>query len=135
MEAKGVLEAARAVRPYLPELVGPDAGRADRRIADLLAAAGLGEDVAAELWSVLTGTEAIAAFVVEVLDDAPYYRPPEWQPSNPRGGGLEHLPGPAGPVQHAGKYACPQGDYVWYRAAVGTPVPQCPTHGSILVRR
>lgn len=135
MDTEEVLEAARVVRPYLPALVGSNADRTDRRIAELLAAAGRGEEVTTELWSALTGTPAITAFVVEVLGDAPHFRPPEWQPRHPRGEGLELLPGAAGPVAHAGKYVCPRGDYVWYRAGIGTAVPPCPTHGPVLVRR
>jgi hypothetical protein len=37
-------------------------------------------------------------------------------------------------VLHAGKYGCRHDDYVWYRPAVGVPVPPCPTHGSGLIR-
>jgi hypothetical protein len=41
--------------------------------------------------------------------------------------------GDPGPVW-ADRYACPTGDYVWYRPDVGTLVPDCPTHHIPLTR-
>jgi len=41
-------------------------------------------------------------------------------------------PGQPGPSA-APKYECPHGDYTWYQRSVGTPVPNCPTHGVALV--
>ncbi len=32
------------------------------------------------------------------------------------------------PVSKLLKYACPKGDYVWYKRQVGEPIPNCPTH-------
>lgn len=31
------------------------------------------------------------------------------------------------------KYVCPYGDYTWYRQSIGTPIPDCPTHGIPLI--
>lgn len=129
---RGVLEAARAIRPYLPDLVGPASDRVDREIAILLAAEGRGEDIANQMRALLDADEVTADFVAEVLDDAPHYRPPDRQPDTLRG--VQRLPGDVGPVLHAGRFACPHGDYVWYRPAVSVSTPPCPTHGAGLVR-
>jgi len=131
---EGVLEAARSVRPYLEGLVGePSAEDLDTQIAGLLARANQGEDVTAVIRDVLSGNEATAAFLDEVLADTPEFRPPDMQPgflySNRRGStsaGHGALPGDVGPILHTGKYACPEcKDYVWYRPSVGTPVRLC----------
>jgi hypothetical protein len=129
---EGVLEAARVIRPYLKTLVGPAADDLDGQIAELLAAAGRGEEVAAVLGSLMARDEATAAFLDEVLADAPLYRPPEVQPDYLRSAAPP--PGDVGTVLHAGKYACPGGDYVWYRPAISVPIPECPTHGPGLSR-
>jgi hypothetical protein len=134
---KGVFEAARVIRPYLKDLVGPAAEQLDNRIADLLGAADRGQDVTAELHLLLDGDEATSSFLGAVLADAPHYRPPTMQEDQLRRDGVYNynpLAGDVGPVLHAGKYSCPQGDYVWYRAAVGAAIPPCPTHGPGLIR-
>jgi hypothetical protein len=121
-------EAARAIRPYLGELVGDAAARFDSEIADLLEAAGSGHDVMTRLWSLLTSTAATESWTAEVLSD-PLHRPPPLQSAVRRG--YEPLPGVGAPVP-ASKYTCPHGDYIWYRPATGMPVPRCPTHDSVL---
>ena len=65
----GVLEAARAIRPYLSDLVGPaKAGALDRRIADHLAGPAVS---VAELRSLLEEQEDTAWFLSRVLSDRP----------------------------------------------------------------
>ncbi|MDN3024996.1 hypothetical protein [Streptomyces sp. S.PB5] len=134
MEVEGLLEAARCIRPYLSDLIGPQADSLDEDLATLLAAAHDGQDVAEPLRSLLSDYTATEAFLTQVLEDAPRYRPPQlhWAASR---GGPQPLAGDIGPILYAGSYACPQGDYVWYRPEVGEPVPPCPTHGIALVRR
>jgi hypothetical protein len=125
----GVLEAARAIRPYLSDLVGPaKAGALDRRIADHLAGPAVS---VAELRSLLEEQEDTAWFLSRVLSDRPRYRPPYHQPAATRG-----IVSPAGDpaLIEADRYSCPRGDYVWYRPEVGSPVPDCPTHGLSLTR-
>lgn len=126
----GVLEAARAVRPYLSALAGPAAGDLDRQISEGLATAACGQDATDLLRSIMGGHPATAAFLEEVLADAPLYRPPDLQPSFLRS--AQPPPGDVGLILHAGKYVCPDGDYVWYRPAVSVSVPPCPSHGSVL---
>jgi hypothetical protein len=138
MDEEGALEAARAIRPYLPRLVGPAADTLDRRIAELLNAART-EQVVAAVCSLLNDNETTRDFLAEILSDAPHYRPPSLQPGNlagrsSGGSGYKPLAGDFGSVLHVGKYVCPQGDYVWYRPAVGAPIPVCPTHRFGLAR-
>jgi hypothetical protein len=126
-----VVQAARQIRPYLTELVGPQAAPAlDTRIASLLEAARGGEDAAGSLRSLLQGDEATSEFLAEVLDDEPEYRPAKWQPHTVRRG-IADLGGDLLPM-HAGKYSCPRSDYTWYRPDVGVAVPECPTHHIVL---
>ena len=125
---EGLLEAARTIRPYLAELVGAEAPRFDVEIAGLLDVAQSGQDVTSSLRSLLGSNETTAEWVAEVLED-PLGRPPDFQPLGTRG--YTPLLGPGGPV-HAGKYACPGGDYVWYRPSAGVPVPRCPTPSHML---
>jgi hypothetical protein len=122
---EALLEAARAIRPYLDELVGGEAKRFDEEIAALLDAASTGEDVTGSLRSLLGSHEATDDWVAEVVED-PLHRPPDYQPVGTRG--FDLLPGLVGPVA-AGKYACPHGDFIWYRPSVGVRVPPCPSHG------
>jgi hypothetical protein len=121
------MRAACAIRPYLAELVGPAALRFDAEIAEILNARG--KDIIASLLELLNGDEATAGFLEEVLMDAPHYRPPQVQPDSLRA--YTDLPGDVGAVLHSGEYVCPYGDYVWYRPAVGVPIPECPTHGRL----
>ena len=129
---EGVLEAARAIRWYLPELVGPAAEEVDRQLAEALAATAGGEDAKRRVRVVLDGHEGTRAFLSAVLDDAPEYRPPQVRSGSSRGAGYSPLPGPPGPID-ADKFCCPCGDYVWYRQEVGVPVPACKTHHRALV--
>jgi hypothetical protein len=130
----GVVEAGRAIRPYLVELVGPAAGDFDERIAHLLNSGGPSNELATALRDLLNGHEATSAFLEAVLFDAPQYRPPAVQSDYVRSRGYQGPPGEVGVVLHAGKYVCPYGDFVWYRPSVGTDIEECPTHGPGLVR-
>ena len=124
---EGVIEAARAIRPYLNDLVGPaDAALVDRRIVSEFAAGvgqvGAGTANCGQCWrntrtphgswggyscgtSRTTGRRTI---------------------SRSAGAACARPSGDPGSVE-AARYICPHGDYVWYRPDVGTPVPACPT--------
>jgi hypothetical protein len=128
----GVLEAARAIRPYLSDLLGPAKAVAiDRQIADALTVGSAGTTAADQVRMILERDGDTTWFLQRVLDDKPLYRPPYYQPVITRG-----ITAPAGDPGFvaADRYACPQGDYVWYRPDVGTSVPQCPDHDILLVR-
>jgi hypothetical protein len=129
----GVLEAARAVRPYLAELVGPAAADLDVDIAALLNADLARGDALDNLYELLNADLATSAFLRAVLRDAPDYRPPAVQPSTLRG--YQPLPGNADVVMHLGKYVCGRGDWTWYRLSSSAEVPPCPTHGAGLIKR
>jgi hypothetical protein len=124
-----ILDVARTIRPYLPELVGAEADSYDRELADLLAEARGGRDVGDQLVAVLTRSAAAHAWAARVLE-SDRHLPPELQQIRERG--YQPLPGPGEPVD-AERYECPEGDYVWYRISVSAPVPICPTHKSPLV--
>jgi hypothetical protein len=129
--SQGAVEAARAIRPFLRELLPPtEADELDGQIATLLNA-----DMASEVGirRVLESREATSDFLAEVLEDAPLFRPPKFQERILRDAIFNPLPGDAMPV-HAGKYGCPKHDYVWYRPSSGTEIPRCPTHGLELTR-
>ena len=135
-EDEGVLEAARAIRPYLTRLVdNPAAARLDRAIADDFASAADRSATARRLRALLDSHEDTAWFLTEVLKDAPHYRPPYQQPRylQRQTGGIAAPIGDPGPID-AARYTCPHGDYVWYRPEVGTPIPDCPTHHVALTR-
>jgi hypothetical protein len=124
-----VLEAGRAIRWYLPSLVGEEAPQLDREIADLLNAARRGEDVADQVVDLLAARTATHVWAAQLLGD-PGLRPPEVRGLQDRG--FQGLAGEPGIVD-AMKYICPEGDYVWYRLSVGDPVEECPTHGRIMI--
>ncbi|SNQ50509.1 conserved hypothetical protein [Frankia canadensis] len=132
---RGVLEAARAIRPYLTDwFTKKDAAALDQQIATVLAAAEPADPapVAGELRALLHRHPLTGRFLRDVLADAPRYRPPDQQPRyqrTPRPGTL----GDPGPVA-ADRYVCPHGDYTWYRPDLSTPIPSCPTHQAALTR-
>jgi hypothetical protein len=128
----GVLEAARAIRPYLGDLIGPAQASA---IDDLIARefnspASLAE-TAGRLRVLLEEHEDTAWFLTRVLADPSLHRPPYVQQVRYRG-----IISPAGDpyLVAADRFACPRGDYAWYRPEIGTPIPVCPTHHLTLIR-
>ena len=134
-EDEGVLEAARAIRPYLTDLVdSPDAAaELDRQLADELGQVSDPPTSARRLRILLEQHEDTAWFLDKVLADAPDYRPPYHQPGY-HTRGIASPPGDAMPIA-AAQYNCPVcGNYVWYRPDVGTPVPRCQTDDVLLTR-
>jgi len=133
MDDEGVLEAARLLRPYLPQLMTPTAAeKLDRQVASLLDDAAGGQNVTARLWELLGENRFTRTFLRKVLADAPAYRPPDVKRRDRRRGPGE-LPGERTPVQ-ADKFVCPNGHYTWYRQAVEEAMPRCPSDGLELVR-
>jgi hypothetical protein len=133
---EGVLEAARAIRPYLTDLVdSPDAAAdLDQQLADELGQVSDSSASARRLRLLLEQQEDTAWFLGRVLADAPDHRPPYLQPGYLTRGGIASLLGDAMPIA-AVRYNCPAcGNYVWYRPDQGTPVPHCPTDDTLLTR-
>lgn len=121
---EGVREAGRCVRPYLVELLGSTkAAEVDEELARLLNDGDIGEGTEAKLRNVLDAHEATRVFLEEVLEDAPACRPPGVSGETR----YSALPGDAAPVGSE-KFVCPEGDYVWYLAEVGSKIQLCPTH-------
>ena len=130
---EGVLEAARAIRPYLDRLVesADAAAELDRQLAGELAQVSDPPASARRLRVLLEQHEDTAWFLDKVLADAPDHRPPYHQPGY-RTRGTASPPGDAMPIA-AARYNCPVcGNYVWYRPDVGTPVPRCQTDDVLL---
>ena len=124
---KGLWEAACSIRPYLGEMMGPElAANVDTQLALLLERAAAGGDVEEPLRAVLEEHPATSVFLDMVLDDAPYFRPPQAASHTMKG--YSSLPGPNVSHAEADKFCCAAGDYVWYRIEVGVPIPRCPTH-------
>ncbi|MBL7500866.1 hypothetical protein I6A84_04030 [Frankia sp. CNm7] len=130
----GVVEAARAIRPYLADLIGPRAAAdLDRQLADALDDQRDMPGQVRQLRDLLDTRDTTRWFLTEVLADSPDFRPPYEQTRyqrTPRGADPIGNPG----AIRADRYACPHGDYVWYRPDVATPVPACPTHHVALDR-
>jgi hypothetical protein len=123
-----LLEVARVIRSYLPDLVGSEAESYDQRIAGLLAAARSGRNMDQELTIVLQQSSEVHEWAAQVLQDD-QHRPPDLQPVFELG--FEPLPGAGSPVQ-AAKYCCPEDDFVWWRRSVEQAVPSCPNHGALI---
>jgi len=117
-----VLEAARAIRPHIHELMGEHAASAERELDRLLAEADQGRDVALDLVRFFAASEPTRRWAKQLLDVPPALR------------SYASLPGP---LQHVTvpSYRCPeQHGEIWYRFSVGEPVPFCPEHGVELER-
>ena len=119
-----IIDAARTIRPYLPELVGNEADAYDREIAGLIAEAQAGHDVDGELLAVLSRSQATHTWAARVLENDRHL-PPDIQRIADRS--YEPLAGVGEPVA-AERYLCPRGDYVRYRISISDPAPVCPTH-------
>ncbi|MEU1012562.1 hypothetical protein [Streptomyces sp. NPDC005890] len=130
-----VLDVARAIRPYLPGLVGEDAPRLDLRIVALLDRARDGVDVGEAVLELLGESPATLAWAASVLEDERHL-PPDLQHRAVRSGdksGYSPLANPHGgdPVD-AQRYLCPEdGAYAWWRTSVGQEIPGCPDHPGV----
>jgi hypothetical protein len=124
-----ILEAARAIRPYLPGLLvtKTDAERLDRDLAELLARSRRGEDVEGLVEASLRQRRATFNWTAGFLEMG---RPPRMAAVDAERSEYAELPG-AGDPTRADRFVCPEGDYVWYRRAVGQVAPACPTHGPL----
>jgi hypothetical protein len=133
-DPSAVLEAARAIRSYLPELFShaPErAARLDTELARLLDP-GAQSGAAESVLRVLEGNQVTKVWSAQFLE---FGVPPEFVGSGTRG---PVAPAPAGDGEVARpgpKYVCPAGgDVVWWRRHIGQEVPRCGTHGLTLVK-
>jgi hypothetical protein len=127
-----IMEVARSIRPYLNDLVGARAEEFDGQVTVLLKRGRAGDDVDDAVIDVLNGSPRTRDWVASMLAD-PELRPPELQGITEKSGtepGYSALANPyGGGVVSAAKFICPvDGNYAWWRPAVGRPVPYCPDH-------
>lgn len=111
-----LLEAARAVRPHLYELLPtPEAAKVDQALAEALNGPAADREQIATIVQKAAAVHAwVAEFVTEAVDE-----------TRERYQGLPGDPRPGAPV----RYACPEGaDFVFYRRSPAIEVPPCPTH-------
>ena len=119
-----IFEAAAAIRHYLPELEPEQAANLDRQIADLLNQDRSTPGLDNQILRLITQTDAIRTWAKEYLNP---------DPKSTERGLFSPTNDPANFID-LHKYACPHGDYIWYRHSVGDPIPNCPTHGIPLER-
>lgn len=116
-----MLDAARAIRPHLPDLVGDEAGEMDEQLQRLLTRSEAGETVKIDILRVLSQQDATRQWANDLL------KVPQ------RDRSYEGLPGPVQKVS-VPKYVCPRGDGTpWYRFSIGDQVPLCPNHHIALI--
>jgi hypothetical protein len=129
----GVWEAARSVRYYLPQLLGPAADEVDKEIAEILTSPADSGNDEARLREVLESQDETKAFLRAVLDDDPLYRPPQARRDVVKSPGFSPLPGQIEPPMPP-RFRCPiANDYTWYQLSVGEEIEVCPAHGCVLV--
>jgi hypothetical protein len=122
-EDSRIIDAARAVRPHLSELLGPDrAAAVDADLAHLLNASPPLGDIERLILEALARHPATHGWAATFLEHG---TPPDL--SRVAEKGYQAPPG-TGSTTTIPRFACPQGDYVWYRRSVGEPIPACPSH-------
>jgi hypothetical protein len=117
MDEQDILEAARAIRPHLPELVSNDeASELTARLDQLLDQAAAGEDVQVQVLILLGERAATREWARRLLDVPPRLRH------------YQALPG-HGQLAAVPRYACPDGcPRYWYRFSRADEVPLCEKH-------
>ena len=126
-----ISDVARAIRPHLGELLGSDAKAVDDQLVGLLRRGRAGQAVDDAIVAVFEARPRLRNWAASMLADSQHL-PPDVQLIRERGGDavLSSLPNPNGGGVIAGrKFACPvDGDFVWWRTAVGQPIKRCPDH-------
>jgi hypothetical protein len=119
-DSEDVLEAARIIQPYLPDLLGSESDNVDRTLVDLLAKVESGEAVDNQILEFLAERDATREWTRQFLIDK--MPPPVMRSYDP-------LAGPVSQID-ANAFACPEPNcnYVWYRPKAGIEAPMCPNH-------
>ncbi|PSN14178.1 hypothetical protein C7293_12765 [filamentous cyanobacterium CCT1] len=112
-----LLEAAKTIRPFLPDLLGQNAEEMDHQLAELITRCQAGEPQENQIAALLAHEAPTREWMAEFLSTDQALKGTR---------GWERLPGISAPG--APKYACPKGDYIWYRLDVSDLIPSCPTH-------
>jgi hypothetical protein len=126
--ATDALDAARAIRSYLPELLGESdaAASTDARLAALLHASQDGKPVTDAVAGVLAERSVTRNWAAHFLERG---CPPDvvaTERSVPGGPPVTVLPAP--------RFVCPSGDFAWWQRAAGVEPPNCPSHDQPLIR-
>lgn len=100
------------------------------RAEELVRRVGLGEPVTGQVTAFLQDEEELGEWIAELLED-PDLRPPHLRPRAVMSYSRLASEEPA-PVS-ARRYTCVAGDYTWYQASIGVPVPACRFCGRELV--
>ena len=109
-----IRETALAIRPWLSQLLGTEAGEKMRQQLDqLLQQAEAGESVENYIWDLLTDTRATRNWVTQF--------------QQPNQKGFNSLPGSISEIS-APKFKCPFCDKTWSRDRIGRPTPICKQH-------
>jgi hypothetical protein len=114
-----ILELARSIRPYLPELLPqPTAAELDQTLADLLAQADSNPSVPLLIQKHLRSHDTTREWANQFLGNPKFagtyrqYNPLAGQPSD----------------VSATTFKCPQCDHTWDRPRIGMQPPPCPIH-------
>lgn len=116
-QSRALIECARAIRPHLGHLIGPDANMLDQRLAALIVRAQGGEDVEDTLYDLLAQREKTKEWMEKYLAGK----------EEGIAKGFDPLYGNPNPVI-AQRYKCPKGDFPWTRRSAGQAIPLCPVH-------
>jgi hypothetical protein len=125
MTPEDILETARTIGPYLPDLVGAEAETVQVALATYLAKAQSGEAVDIDILELLAQRDTTREWARQFLQDK--VPPPVTRSYDPLAGSVSFV--------DANTFVCPVNgcDYVWYRPKVGMTSPNCPIHNIALV--
>jgi hypothetical protein len=128
--SKDVLEAARVIRLYLPDLVGAEAEIVDRTLAKLLAKAESGEAIENQILALLAEHDATREWTQQFLIDK--VPPPVMRSYHPVA--YDPLAGSVSRID-AKTFICSIADcqITWYQPKAGINPPPCPEHKIPLV--
>jgi hypothetical protein len=130
MSDESVFECARVIRAELPLLMSPQTAARrdslDQHLARILAHSEK-PGAAQEILDVLRSEPELRTWAAAFLAAG---IPPRYVER----AGYQRLAG-SGEAVPASRFACPDGDFAWYRAFLDEPVPQCPTHRCPLVQQ
>ncbi|NEZ55825.1 hypothetical protein [Adonisia turfae] len=118
-----ILEAAKIIRQFLPNLLESQASEFDQQLADLINRHQAGEPLVNQITSLLASNSETCKWMHDFLGT---------DSTRTRGGEFSPLPGL--PNIDAPRYVCPENDYIWHHIDGSDPIPNCPTHNCALVR-
>lgn len=123
--AEDILEAARVIQPYLPDLLGAEAATVDQALATLLDKAAAGESVENPILELLAKRDATRQWAQQFLRDKT--PPPVMRSYDPLAGSQS--------VINANTFVCevPDCPRIWHRPKFGMAPPPCPEHAIPLV--